>query len=280
MFNHLTTRWPAGASESTAWFRRGQPRSSPVSPFSVPAAPARSPAILTVSRPSARSFPPALVTETRAKLSVRPRRVQVPSAIRSSPGATDMYCTFIETVVSRLPRLKSWPEMTAPEPVVSMSVATTPPWKTPSCADSRSAKGTRARTRPGSQSRISMPISWLKAIWLLQCSRNHSCLASSACGVSVIDGSLWIAPRARSLLRPGDGFELGRALRHETPDPLAEVRMLFVPVRLQAKRLEPGRLERRFGGRVDLRLHGGDGDWRAVGGDVSRVVQGMGEVGR
>ena len=74
-----------------------------------------------------------------AKCTLRPRRVHQPVASRSSPGATDRYCTDREIVVRRLPLAKPWPAITAPEPVVSSSAETTPPWKMPACALSSSA---------------------------------------------------------------------------------------------------------------------------------------------
>ena len=96
--------------------------------------------MLTATWPVATTLPePAPHACACAKWTLRPRRVHRPVASRSSPGATERYCTDREIVVSRLPFAKSWPAITAPVAVVSSSAETTPPWKIPACALSTSA---------------------------------------------------------------------------------------------------------------------------------------------
>ena len=70
--------------------------------------PGRSPAMLTATCPVATTLPEAAPHACAwAKCTLRPRRVHRPVASRSSPEATDRYCTDREIVVRRLPLGKS-----------------------------------------------------------------------------------------------------------------------------------------------------------------------------
>jgi hypothetical protein len=124
-----------------------------------------------------------------AKFTLRPRRVQRPIASRSSPGATDRYCTDSEIVVRRLPLAKSWPAITAPEAVVSSRAATTPPWKIPVCALSSSAYGRNSSTASASHCRTSRAQCLLNGTPLAQCSRNQSRRRSCSPAVSTLSAN-------------------------------------------------------------------------------------------